>query len=177
MRLKSALRVKEDQEAAHALGMSKAALSDRKKRNAFPEEKLWALAHRQPELGINPIWVLSGKSDESFRASAHVVTAQVRAVLAIQADRLKDLPPAEQLAHAFAVVDAAGLEPDEWELIDLYRGLKPLGRKHLLSLARDAAAGVSGTSRTTSQNFDGASIQGGVAGRDIVNKGVRRKKA
>lgn len=61
-RLKKALGVREDQEAALALGMSKAAFSARKTRGSFPEKELRALAQRRPELGIDVEYVLTGAS-------------------------------------------------------------------------------------------------------------------
>jgi hypothetical protein len=60
-RLKSSLGVEEDQAAAEALGMSKAALSARKSRASFPEKELRALAQRRPELGIDVPYVLTGR--------------------------------------------------------------------------------------------------------------------
>ena len=60
-RLKEELGVSEDQLAAKALGISKAALSDRKRRQSFPDEKVFALAHREPELKIDPTYVMTGR--------------------------------------------------------------------------------------------------------------------
>lgn len=59
-RLKHALRVSKDQEVAQALELSKTAFSERKKRGAFPEKELRALAARRPELGIDVNYVLTG---------------------------------------------------------------------------------------------------------------------
>jgi transcriptional regulator with XRE-family HTH domain len=63
-RLKEALGLSEEQEVAIALNMSKAALSVRKKRGAFPEEKLWALAQKRPDLKIDVLAVLTGISSK-----------------------------------------------------------------------------------------------------------------
>ena len=59
-RLKKVLEVREDQEAATALGMTKAAFSARKTRGSFPEKELRALAQQRPELGIDVEYVLTG---------------------------------------------------------------------------------------------------------------------
>ena len=59
-RLKKVLEVREDQEAATALGMTKAAFSARKTRGSFPEKELRALAQQHPELGIDVEYVLTG---------------------------------------------------------------------------------------------------------------------
>lgn len=60
LRLKHYLRVSKDQEVANALGLSKTAFSERKKRNSFPEKELRALAQQRPELGIDVEYVLTG---------------------------------------------------------------------------------------------------------------------
>lgn len=59
-RLKHALRVSKDQEVAQALELSKTAFSERKKRGAFPEKELRALAAKRPELGLDMNYILTG---------------------------------------------------------------------------------------------------------------------
>lgn len=60
-RLKLVLAVREDQEAAAALGMSKAALSDRKRRDAFPDDKVAALAAARRPGSIDVDYILTGQ--------------------------------------------------------------------------------------------------------------------
>lgn len=60
LRLKQALGAAEDQAVAAALGLSKAAFADRKKRAAFPADKVKALAADRPELGLDVQYVLTG---------------------------------------------------------------------------------------------------------------------
>lgn len=60
-RLKQVLAVREDQEAAAALGMSKAALSDRKRRDAFPDDKVAALAASRRPGSIDVDYILTGQ--------------------------------------------------------------------------------------------------------------------
>jgi transcriptional regulator with XRE-family HTH domain len=79
LRLKAVLGMTSDQEVAAALGMTKAAFSDRKKRGAFPEEKVLALATLRQDLQIDPQYVLSGQ-----RSTSNVASTQ-------------HLPPDEQL--------------------------------------------------------------------------------
>lgn len=67
LRLKQALQVTEDQAVAAALGMAKAAFAERKRRNAFPADKLKALAADRPELKLDVKYVLTGVSDELER--------------------------------------------------------------------------------------------------------------
>lgn len=59
-RLKPVLRVSKDQEVAAALGLSKTAFSERKKRGSFPDRELRALARERPELNIDVDYVLTG---------------------------------------------------------------------------------------------------------------------
>ena len=59
-RLKPMLRVSKDQEVAAALGLSKTAFSERKKRDSFPELELRALARERPDLNIDVDYVMSG---------------------------------------------------------------------------------------------------------------------
>lgn len=61
LRLKHELRTSKDQEVAAALGLSKTAFSERKKRGSFPERELLALAEARPELGIDTHYVLTGE--------------------------------------------------------------------------------------------------------------------
>lgn len=100
LRLKQALQVSEDQEVAVALGMTRAALSDRKRRGAFPEDKLLALATRRPELNLDTHYVLSGE-----RAPLPSSTARGPAELI---KRGKFAPPLDhgRLAKCVALVDA-----------------------------------------------------------------------
>jgi transcriptional regulator with XRE-family HTH domain len=68
LRLKQIAEVTTDQEVAELLGMSKAALSDRKRRDSFPEDKVRALAQQRPELGIDVDYVITGTTEaESLR--------------------------------------------------------------------------------------------------------------
>lgn len=60
LRLKQQLRVTEDKQAAEALGMTGNAWTMRKRRDAFPEKELRALAQQRPELGIDVEFVLTG---------------------------------------------------------------------------------------------------------------------
>lgn len=60
LRLKQQLKVTEDKAVAKMLGMSARAWAGRKDRGSFPETELYALAARQPELGIDVPYVLTG---------------------------------------------------------------------------------------------------------------------
>lgn len=65
LRLKQAVKLTADQDVAALLGVTKAAFSDRKKRGSFPEDKLWALAKKRPELDLDTHYVLNGVTAKS----------------------------------------------------------------------------------------------------------------
>ncbi len=66
---------------------------------------------------------------------------------------------------------AEALPPEEQLLLERYRG----SNAALREAAMRVLAGMQPTEGSTVQHFNGP-VQGGVAGRDIVNKGARRKK-
>lgn len=60
-RLKQVLGAFEDKQVTEALDLSPSAYSDRKRRGAFPEDKVLALAVRRPDLQIDVHYVLTGE--------------------------------------------------------------------------------------------------------------------
>lgn len=70
LRLKQALKVSADQDVAALLGLSKAAFSDRKKRESFPTKEVFALAQKQPELCLDPDLIVTGVSTKVETAGA-----------------------------------------------------------------------------------------------------------
>src|SRR5690625_7281690 len=57
LRLKKVLGVTEDQQVAQFLGMTKHAFSDRKRRGAFPMDKVLALKATRPDLAIDDVYI------------------------------------------------------------------------------------------------------------------------
>lgn len=147
MRLKSMLGVTGDQDVAALLDMSKAAFSDRKKRDSFPEEKLRALAHRRPDLPIDVEYVLKGETARMrFEQEHHREPANI----------------AELTAYAMS----EALKPDEQLLLEAYRGLTTTARKALLA---DLLTG----GKSVKPQGDGVKVSGRghrVAGRDYHEK-------
>ena len=81
LRLKQIAKLTADQDVAALLGMTKEAFFQRKKRDAFPEDKLWALAKQRPELVIDAAYVLTGQhSQDHVRAKLSQVGARIRKV-------------------------------------------------------------------------------------------------
>ena len=142
-RLKAALRVHEDQDAATALGMTKAALSLRKRRDAFPVDKLLALSSLQPELGLDVTYIVTGSTEMermSLQRLQSVAPKEDKSEDAVRNARRpsqRTQPPAEHLLH---IVSA-----DRWDAV--FQG-KPRSRVPLVAWALvradDGSQGIKG---------------------------------
>lgn len=148
LRLKQAVKLTEDQDVAVLLGLSKAAFSDRKKRDAFPEDKLWALATRRPDLMIDPMYVLMG---DAKAAAINLTVAQLEAALAFTADQGGTL--AERLNRAGAIVEELNrpMPADEQALLADYRAADA-GGKALIAATAAMAAKAKGVSPPAAVN-------------------------
>lgn len=60
------MRVSKDGEVAAALGLSKTAFAERKRRQSFPDKELRSLADTRPDLKLDVDYVLTGMSKASF---------------------------------------------------------------------------------------------------------------
>jgi transcriptional regulator with XRE-family HTH domain len=96
LRLKQELKTDQDKDVAALLGLSKAAFSDRKGRDSFPEDKLLALKAKRPDLAIDVDYVLTGLRSADVRARVEGLRERLREVRG------------EQSIEAFA--DELGLE-------------------------------------------------------------------
>ena len=139
LRLKQALGVTSDQDVAAALGLTKAAFSDRKKRGAFPEEKLYALAAKRPDLRLDVLHVLAGDKKE---AVVRLTIAELEAALAFGADKGGTL--AEQFDRAGALVEQMHkpLPDDEQQLLDSYRRCSFEAKADLIQRAALLSSGL-----------------------------------
>ena len=81
-RLKECLNLHQDQEVAALLGMSKASLSDRKKRGAFPDERVIGLRAKFPTLDVT--YVIFGKRLEG--RAKHITDSQVETLTAFKGE-------------------------------------------------------------------------------------------
>lgn len=135
LRLKSALGISSDQEIAALLGMSKAAFSDRKKRDAFPEDKLLALVTRRPDLVVSPDYVLTGKTEKERFTEVHQRPPIDYAELA------KWVMGGEPLAQHQNSPTSVNLSADEQVLLDAYRSLSAAKRNLLLAELLTGSAG------------------------------------
>lgn len=78
LRLKQQLKVTESKQVAEALGMTGNAWTMRKRRGAFPEVEVRALAQQRPELEIDVEYVLTGASlSEGQRRSKEALISSV----------------------------------------------------------------------------------------------------
>lgn len=118
-RLKHALRVSNDTEVASALGMSKTAFAERKRRGSFPDRQLLALAAARPELGLDANYILHGET----------VKDAVAGMLKNFGPRLKELRGRRSVA-AFAKATNIPAE----EVGRLERGERPPTRQEALSV-------------------------------------------
>lgn len=113
-RLKHYLRVSSDIDVADALGMSKTAFAERKRRNAFPEDKLFALIAKRPELKIDVAYVLTGvhQPRHARMQADHVAAWAGQQGTEVAAQAAKDLIEA-------TAVRTAGRAADYMALVDL----------------------------------------------------------
>lgn len=127
-RLKYALRVSKDGEVGEALGLSKTAFAERKRRQSFPERELYELAAKRPELNIDVGYVLTG------------ITGEAHSRLDAQSGAMHRVA---QTGATYEVVRAAGLaakpNPAETALISDWRNCSPEDRKLLNNLAASLA--------------------------------------
>ena len=131
LRLKSSLGISNDQDVAALLGLTKAAFSARKKRGAFPDDKLRALASSRPDLRLDVCYVLTGEY-----LSVAQTKAEIRKRLGLQ------------------TAVSVELSADEAELVELYRAA-PLAVR-LAAVA--ALASTSAQSSGSGGKYAGADI-------------------
>jgi hypothetical protein len=104
-RLKPILRVSKDQEVAAALGLSKTAFSERKKRDSFPELELRGLARARPELNIDVEYVITGVAQaalemiDAARAGTPLVKVRDDELQLLQNYKACSLPDQEAIRH------------------------------------------------------------------------------
>lgn len=176
LRLKQVLKVTSDQDVAAALGLSKAAFSDRKRRGAFPEERLFALATKRPDLHLDVLYVLAGDRKD---AAMRLTFAELEAALVLGAD--KGGTPAEQFSRAAAMVEEMHrqLPDDERVLLESYRRCTQEAKAQLIQTAALLSAGLPTASPKTPRKpgvsqkavGDNAIQIGGVTGKaKIKNK-------
>lgn len=111
LRLKEQLEASDDKDVAELLGLTDKALSARKRRNAFPEDKLRALAQQRPELGIDVAYVLSGLSSAEIQEKRRTLKFRLRA---LRGDR--------GLAEFAQMLEVA---PEEWAELEAGKRFPP----------------------------------------------------
>lgn len=102
-----ALGLVEDQDVAQALGMSKAAFSDRKRRSAFPSEKLRASAAMHPEWQLDVDYILAGHSGRTDELNFRLNVVADAARRAFQIDGLTEQQRAQVQQAIFDAVMAS----------------------------------------------------------------------
>lgn len=99
------LGVQTDREVADALGLSDKALNARKARGVFPEDKLFALAAKRPDLGIDVGYVLSGRRPEPALSTQLVAREELGAYSVGQLDFIAACPQRDLLGDALEAVE------------------------------------------------------------------------
>ncbi|MDY0035427.1 MAG: helix-turn-helix transcriptional regulator [Zoogloea oleivorans] len=99
LRFKEQVGLQTDKEVAALLGTSATAFGDRKKRGAFPEDKLRALAQQRPDLNIDVGYVLNGVRQEEVR--------QAVANIPVRLQQLRIERGAKAVAEAMGVTEEA----------------------------------------------------------------------
>ena len=131
-RLKASLGVSDDQALAQSLGMTKAALLGKKARGAWPEEEVRALSQRYPELGLDLDWVLTGESQETWKAT--FTASQKAAEKAARLARTRSRAAGDEWVSQ-EVGDEDDLSEDERRLVALFRRGADESKAMLLQLA------------------------------------------
>lgn len=89
LRLKQGVKLTADQDVAAMLGMKKEALFQRKKRDAFPDDKVWALATQRPDLQLDVAYILTG-IPTNVRSAMHQTAIERQQQHDVQAHLLDD---------------------------------------------------------------------------------------
>lgn len=92
LRLMQQLGVTKNKEVAEILGNSEKGWAARRRRNAFPEKDLRALAQQRPELGIDVNYVLTGV--RAVAATAYIGSPQTGMTLPEVAHAMNRVAPA-----------------------------------------------------------------------------------
>ncbi len=172
LRMKAVLGMTSDQAVAAALGMTKAAFSDRKRRGAFPEDKLRGLAQQRPELLLDVDYVLTGRrlyEEAAVRHATMMEAARRQLGLSGQSPNVastQHLPVSDSNAAT-----SHHLTADELELLELFRAAT-------LSQKMEAVAVLTGgtkkkASRPKPAESAGVNVRGSrnrAAGRDYHEK-------
>lgn len=148
LRLKQQLRVIEDKQAAEALGMTGNAWTQRKRRGAFPEKELRALAQQRPELDIDVEYVLTGEHlglttdgwGSKERAFAEIARTAGELVpdLGEKSTAVKGRRPSSKEAGA-STTFMPPVVSDEARLLAAFRASDSAGRAAILLAARGIA--------------------------------------
>lgn len=124
LRLKQMAKLETDKEVAALLGMSVKAFTARKARGVFPEDKLFALVAKRPDLVIDPQWVLHGTTAKERFMDRHEQPPANYTVLAEEVMR-----DARNIAEPRGDGDLMKLSPREKALIENYRGSSEEGKR------------------------------------------------
>ncbi len=135
LRLKEQAGLPSNKEVAELLGLSEKAFSARRARDVFPEEKLYALAHKRPELNIDVLAVLTGIS-----ATGHAKIALLNRAADLLPDHVNDFEGVKQSkANAIAAMAYAQLPERHKALLLNFDKADEFGKQAIEATAKLAA--------------------------------------
>lgn len=142
LRLKERLGVQTDKEIAKLLGMSDKAFNARKKRDAFPQDKLFAMMTRRQDIDLDLEYVLTGSSPETEERGRRLDAVSKGGKVAKKVRGLtSEQHGAVQSEAALAVINS--LKEDEQLLLGNYRRCT----NEQQDLIRSTAANFAATAR------------------------------
>lgn len=180
LRLKEQLKIQTDKKIAELLGIKPSSFNDRKKRDSFPIDKLLILDEKQPNLGIDLGYVLTGKSKEQMtRAEAKRLgifkpdTYVAQSIASVGGDESRDEEPFTMNTPA-----TYRLNKDEWELIQRFRcaDLKTKMEVMQLLLSVDMADKTTDDYKPESNENRGSGITVSGSGNRVAGRNYNERK-
>lgn len=120
LRVKECLGVTADKDVAELLGMTKAAFSERKRRDAFPIEKLQELARAKPEVDV--FYVITGVRSEGVKQ----INPEAALAATLSVEPNGDGPLTKKLIESVANFKGAKSSRDQ-DVSDINKMLNGLG--------------------------------------------------
>lgn len=109
LRLKERVGIPSDKGIAELLGMTDKALNARKRRDAFPDDKLFALAAKRPDLELDVMYVLTGTTT-ALRSALNDLRSATEVAQAVGGSREQQLAVQEAEFHRLQAPRMSDLE-------------------------------------------------------------------
>lgn len=159
LRLKAELKVPTDKEVGALLGLQEKALSARKRRDAFPEDKLRALAQQRPDLNIDVGYVLNGVRQEEARQAVANIPMRLQQ-LRIERGAKAVSEAMSITEEALARVEAGAANPSPEQMMALAKNLPDVDVAWLLGLPATEVPDLTHEEGVLIFNYRGSSAEG-----------------